>query len=256
MGADVRLAIFLLAAAPVFAEPVDVELVLGVDTSRSMDFDELALQREGYARALEHPSFIHVIRAGLHQKIAVTYFDWGGPDYHDVILPWTILRTQDDAAHAAATLRGSRVKNLRGTGISGAIIKGIELIEGNDIQSDRQIIDISGDGPNNVGIPVTEARDQAAVRGIEVNGLPLRLKSPGSTYNIHNLDTYYQDCVITGATAFVILVEDVDRLATSILQKLVLEVSGVGAEAQVWEASQTDCLIGERLRRERWEDDG
>ena len=250
-----RLAILLLAAAPAFAEPVDVELVLGVDTSRSMDFDELALQREGYARALEHPSFIHVIRAGLHQQVAVTYFDWGGPGHHDVILPWTIINSEDDAAQAAAILRAAEIKNLRGTGISGAIVKGIEMIEANDIQSDRQIIDISGDGPNNVGMPVTQARDQAAAKSIEVNGLPLMLKQPGSTYNIHDLDIYYQDCVVTGPTAFVILVEDVDRLATSILRKLVLEVAGSRAKPQVWKASQTDCLIGERLRRERWEDD-
>ena len=250
-----RLAILILAAAPAFAEPVDVELVLGVDTSRSMDFEELSLQREGYARALEHPAFIHVIRSGPHQKVAVTYFDWGGPEYQDVILPWTIIQSEDDAIDAAQILRASPVKNLRGTGISGAIVKGIELIEENDLQSDRQIIDISGDGPNNVGRPVTEARDLAAAKGIEVNGLPLRLKPPGSTYNIRNLDIYYQDCVITGPTAFVILVEDVDRLVTSILQKLVWEVSGHRAEAQIWQASKTDCLIGERLRRERWEDD-
>ena len=251
-----RLAILLLAAAPAFAEPVDVELVLGVDTSRSMDFDELALQREGYARALEHSSFLHVIRAGLHQQIAVTYFEWGGPQHQDVILPWTIIRSEDDAAQAAVSLRATPIQNLRGTGISGAIAKGIELIGANDIQSDRQIIDISGDGPNNVGMPVTQARDQAAAKGIEVNGLPLMLKQPGSTHNIPDLDICYQDCVITGPNAFVILVEDVDRLATSILQKLVLEVAGRRTEPRVWIASQTDCLIGEKLRRERWEDDG
>ena len=186
----------------------------------------------------------------------MTYFDWGGPGHHDVILPWTIIRSEDDAAQAAAILRAAQVKNLRGTGISGAIVKGIELIETNNIQSNRQIIDISGDGPNNVGMPVTQARDQAAAKRIEVNGLPLMLKQPGSTYNILDLDIYYQDCVVTGPTAFVILVEDIDRLATSILRKLVLEVAGHRIEAQIRKVSQTDCLIGERLRRERWEDDG
>ncbi len=222
-----RFVVLLLAAVPAFAEPVDVELVLGVDTSRSMDYDELTLQREGYARAFEHPSFIHVIRAGLQQQIAVTYFDWGGPGIHDVILPWTIIRSEDDAAQAAATLRAA------------------------DIQSDRQIIDISGDGPNNVGMPVTKARDQAAAKGIEVNGLPLMLKQPGSTYNIRDLDIYYRDCVITGPAAFVILVDEVDRLAISILQKLVLEVAGRQSEPHLWKAAQTDCLIGEKLRRDR-----
>lgn len=245
-----RFVVLLLAAVPAFAEPVDVELVLGVDTSRSMDYDELTLQREGYARAFEHPSFIHVIRAGLQQQIAVTYFDWGGPGIHDVILPWTIIRSEDDAAQAAATLRAADIKNLGGTGISGAIAKGIELIEANDIQSERQIIDISGDGPNNVGMPVTMARDQAAAKGIEINGLPLMLKNPGSTYSIRDLDIYYRDCVITGPAAFVILVDEVDRLAISILQKLVLEVAGHQSEPHLWKAAHTDCLIGEKLRRE------
>ncbi len=246
--------LFLLTAVPAWAEHVDVELVLGVDTSRSMDYDELALQREGYARALEHRAFIHVVRSGVAQQIALTYFDWGGPGNSDVILPWTIIRSEEDAANAAAILRGSPVKNLRGTGISTAILKGIELIETNDITSERQIIDISGDGPNNVGPPVTEARDEAAAKGIEVNGLPMMLKEPGATYNIGNLDIYYQDCVITGPTAFVIAVQDVDRLATSILQKLVTEIAGKTPEPRIWRAAQTDCLIGEKLREQRFLD--
>jgi hypothetical protein len=145
---------------------------------------------------------------------------------------------------------------MRGTGISSAILTGIDLIEGNDIQSARRIIDISGDGPNNVGIPVTEARDRAAVLGIEINGLPLMLKAPGATYNIPDLDIYYEDCVITGPTAFVIPVEGVERLATSILQKMVSEVAGLRPEPRVWRAAGTDCLIGEKLRRERWENGG
>lgn len=246
--------LLLLLATPAFAQNVDVELVLGVDTSRSMDFDELVLQREGYARALEHPAFINVIRAGPYQKIAITYFDWGGPGQSDIVLPWTIIATEEDARRAAATLRSAPVQNLRGTGISWAIELGMDLIRTNDITSERQIIDISGDGPNNVGTPVTRARDKAAAQGIEVNGLPLMLKKPGGAYNIRDLDIYYEDCVITGPTAFVILVQDTDRLSTSILQKLVTEVAGSMPTPRIWRASQTDCLIGETLRRQRWED--
>ena len=99
-------------------------------------------------------------------------------------------------------------------------------------------------------MPVTMARDQAAAKGIEINGLPLMLKNPGSTYNIRDLDIYYRDCVITGPAAFVILVDEVDRLAISILQKLVLEVAGHQSEPHLWKAAHTDCLIGEKLRRE------
>lgn len=244
-----------VAAECVAAETVDVELVLGVDTSQSMDFDELTLQREGYAAALEHPALLHAIGYGLHQKIAIIYFDWGGPGKRDVVLPWTIISSQEDAAKAAAALRASPVKNLRGTGISGAILSGIEFMEGNAIQSERQIIDISGDGPNNVGTPVTEARDKAAAKGIEVNGLPLILKEANSIYNLEDLDIYYQDCVITGEKAFVLPVRDVSLLSEAILRKLILEIAGIGRAPKLWKAASTDCLIGEKLRAQRWFDD-
>src|SRR5262245_388653 len=60
------------------AIPVDVELVLAVDVSYSMDPDEQALQREGYVQALTSKEFLQALRQGAHGKIAVTYFEWAG----------------------------------------------------------------------------------------------------------------------------------------------------------------------------------
>jgi hypothetical protein len=242
------------------SEPVDLELVLGVDTSRSMEFEELKLQREGYAQALEHPAIIAGLESGGLGRIAITYFDWGGPGRYDIILPWTILESPSDAFRAADILRNEPVKNLSGTGISAAIDHAVSLIENNALTGTRRVIDISGDGPNNVGGAVTEARDRAASLGIEINGLPIMMFEPRGLYNIEDLDFYYEDCVITGPGAFVIPVHDKERLATSILQKLILEIAGQWPQPQprLHKAVATDCLIGEKLRRHRnraWEDD-
>ncbi len=251
-----RLVLILALCLPALAaraEEVDLELALAVDTSRSMDVDELMLQREGYARALEHPAFTSRLSSGPLGRIAVTYFDWGAAGLSDVILPWTVLETEEDAFAAAAVLRGAPVKNLSGTSIAGAILKGVSLIEENGYEGLRRVIDVSGDGPNNDGPPVTEARNLAGLLGIEVNGLPIMLKRPGGPYNITDLDIYYEDCVITGPAAFVVPVHEPDRFVQAIARKLVLEVAGAMPEgrARLRRVAATDCLIGEKLRRSR-----
>lgn len=244
---------FLAQLATAQVIDVDIELVLAVDTSRSMDIDELALQREGYASALESPRFGQAISGGMLGKVALMYMDWGGSGRHRVILPWTILSGPEDARAAAAILRAQPVANQSGTGISGAIIKGVEYIEGNPIRGTRRVIDVSGDGPNNEGRPVTEARDVARALGIEVNGLPIMLKRAGGIYNLETLDIYYEDCVITGPAAFVMPVHDPSQLTPAILRKLVLEIAGEmpEARARLRNAVGSDCLIGEQRRLER-----
>lgn len=250
-----KLMLFLWLAMPVQANeiPVDLELVLAVDASRSMDRDELALQREGYAAALEHPALIAAIRTGSLGRIALTYFDWGGFGNMTEILPWTLITSEADLRHAAATLRASPAGNLSGTGISGAITTAITALELNDYAGTRRIIDISGDGPNNEGLPVITARNAAAELGIQINGLPIMIKRAEGFWNIRDLDYYYEDCVITGPAAFVVPVLDRERLVSAILQKLVLEIAGLRPQAPVRlrNAGRSDCMIGERLRRER-----
>ena len=243
----------LAATSPVPATEVDIELVLAVDTSLSMDPDELLLQREGYAQALEHPAFLAGIGSGPTGKIAITYFDWGGSQ-QNLVLPWTILETEADIRAAANHLRNAPVRNFRGTSISDAILIGMRYIEENDLEGLRKVIDISGDGPNNEGIPVTRARDMAAAKGIEINGLPFMIKEPGGWFNIADLDLYYEDCVITGPSAFVMPVFQPELIVGAIVRKLVLEIAGVRpqARAEIQEAAASDCLIGEKLRRQRF----
>ena len=233
---------------------VDVELVLAVDTSRSMDFDELKIQREGYAKALEHPAVTSVFSMGPEGRIALAYFEWGGLGQVNLLVDWTVLESPEDAAEVARQLRSMPVYGQRGTSISGAIEWGIDMISQNDFDGTRRVIDISGDGPNNSGRPVLIARDKAANLGITVNGLPFMIKAPEGPYSIPDLDIFYQDCVITGEDAFVIPVYEMERLVISIRQKLVQEISGLTPPRteKLHKATYSDCLIGEKMRR-NWE---
>ncbi|MEM9778614.1 MAG: DUF1194 domain-containing protein [Pseudomonadota bacterium] len=240
---------------PATAEtPVDLELVLAVDTSRSMDLDELTLQREGYAAALASPAVTSALQMGPLGRTALLYFEWGGPGRTRVLIPWTLIETPEDAAAVAQSLRDQPIRGLRGTSISGAMEQAAAWINDNAYEGRRKVIDISGDGPNNRGRPVLEVRAEVAAMGIEINGLPFMVKEPGGSYSIRDLDLYYEDCVITGESAFVIPIARMDRLVASIRQKLVLEVSGQAPPAQARirpAAGPTDCMIGEKLRLQR-----
>lgn len=244
-----------LLAAPAGAQTkVDLELVLAVDVSRSMDPDELRIQRYGYAEALEHPAVSSALSMGPLGRTAILIFEWGGPGAHRVLVDWTLVEGPEDAARVAAELRAQPVYGQRGTSISSALERAADWLDTNGYDGTRRVIDVSGDGPNNGGRPVDVVRDEVAARGIEINGLPFMVKEPGGGYTIPDLDLYYQDCVIAGDQAFVIPIHEMERLVISIRQKLVLEISGLGPPARetLRRVALTDCQIGEKLRRQ-WE---
>jgi len=237
---------------------VDLELVLAVDVSMSMDADELRLQREGYAAAFRHPDVIDAIKSGLHGRISVTYVEWAGPATQQVIVPWSAIDGDETANDFALALERSPINGRRGTSISGGLLYAADLFDKSGVAGLRRVIDISGDGPNNRGWPVEDARDKIVGQGIAINGLPLTLKEvlPGAFYNIEDLDIYYEDCVVGGPGAFVIPVHDRAHLARAIRQKLVLEIAGRQPEilpaTGVYREPRIDCMIGEKLRALRW----
>jgi hypothetical protein len=240
---------------------VDLELVLAVDVSRSMDADELRLQRQGYANAFRDQEVLRAVSGGLHGRIAVTYVEWAGPQVQSQVTPWTVIGTEAEAEAYAALLESGSLAAWRGTSISGGLIFAASLFEGNGITAPRRVIDISGDGPNNLGPRVDETRDFLVNMGIVINGLPLNLKAPGGGfYNIDRLDIYYEDCVIGGPGAFLITVEDPQRLAEAIRRKMVLEISGITPQPSMpgivpvqYRPPRIDCLIGEYLRSRIWD---
>lgn len=235
--------------------PVDLELVLAVDMSRSMDTDEQALQRQGYISALTHPEVIQAIGTGPLGRIAVTYVEWSGPVIQRVIAPWAVIDSAETAAAFAAKIVPTRFDGRFGTSISSSLVFAAGLFDGNGFAGERRTIDISGDGPNNSGVPVTPIRDMVVERGIVINGLPIMLNPPGySPYSIDDLDVYYRDCVIGGPGSFLVPVRGEEQMIEAIRRKLILEVASalprvIPADVLLPAEKTSDCLIGEKLWR-------
>lgn len=237
--------------------PVDLELVLAVDVSGSMDRDEQAIQRRGYIEAFSHPDIVNAVRSGPFGRIAVTYVEWAGAGAQSVTVPWTLIEDRGTAEAFATRLAEASIARIRGTSISGAMMFTAPLFAANDFQGLRLVIDISGDGPNNAGAPVMPAREAVVDAGIVINGLPIAIKAPGySAIGGSDLVAYYRDCVIGGPGAFVIPVTEPAQLAEAIRRKLVLEIAGQPPQlilaAQTADPPPIECTIGERLRR-MWE---
>ena len=247
----------LLADSRNAASEVDVALILAVDVSYSMDMDELAIQREGYAQAIVSPDFLQALKTGPNGKVAVTYFEWAAANDQKIIIPWRVIDGPESADAVANEIMKTPVRRASRTSISGAIHFAMPLFEDSPYRGLRNVIDISGDGPNNNGLPVTAARDAALAKGIVINGLPIMVKEPSySTMDITDLDVYYEDCVIGGPGSFVVAIKGREKFKEAIRTKLVLEVAGRTPERRVVPVSSKEprvsCMIGERIWQQRW----
>ena len=233
-------------AAP--ANAVDVELVLAVDISQSMDEREFALQRAGYVAALRHPDFVKAVRSGSTGRVALAYFEWAGVVRDDGVIAWQVIDSAESANVFADKIAARPFRSFRGTSISGALAFGAGLLEATAFDATRSVIDISGDGPNNTGLAVASTRDAAVAKGIVINGLPI-LISPSPTFR--HLDQYYAECVTGGPGSFVLPIYAASEFATAIRRKLILEVSGISdpSTIRIDAAAPIDCLQGERDRR-------
>jgi len=236
---------------------VDLELVLAVDVSRSMDAAEQQLQREGYQGALRHGEVIEAIRSGPLGRIALTYIEWSGSDDQRIVVPWTVIEDAESADAFASRIVSAQGFGRFGTSISSSLAFASGLFEGNGYAGDRLVIDVSGDGPNNLGPPVEIARDAVLARGIVINGLPIVLRPGGgmSRFDIADLDSYYRDCVVGGPGSFTIPVTSTSEFETAIRRKLILEIAE--AEPRILRVAagaaplNSNCMIGEFLRQ-RW----
>ncbi|MBS0247032.1 MAG: DUF1194 domain-containing protein [Proteobacteria bacterium] len=239
------------------AVPVDVELVLAVDVSYSMDPDEQALQREGYAQALTSRDFLTALREGAHGKIAITYIEWAGAGDQKIVMPWRLIDGPEAADAVAAEISRAPYRRASRTSISGGLKFASTLFDHSGYRGVRRVIDVSGDGANNSGDFVAPTRDEVIRAGITINGLPLMLKrSRVSMMDIDNLDVYYEDCVIGGPGAFVIPIRERTQFIEATRTKLILEVASRQPEAKVVPASadkpRISCTIGEKMWQDRW----
>ncbi|BCJ90263.1 hypothetical protein IZ6_09980 [Terrihabitans soli] len=219
----------LVSGRPAAAQDmVDVALVLLADGSGSIDPEEFQLQREGYAEALTSPEVLSAIRSNPSQRIGVVFVEWGAPSSQEIIVDWTVIDGEASAADFAAKLRGAPKKTFGYNSISNALDFGVRLLGSAPFTAGRQVIDVSGDGPNIGGRDILQARDEAVAKGITINALAIR--QPGSVVAPSlgmPLEEYYRQNVIGGPGAFVETADGRGRFAQAIRNKLVLEIAAL-----------------------------
>ena len=209
----------LLLASPGWSETrkVDLALVLAIDVSGSVNEERWRLQRQGYETAFKSPEVIQAITSGQHKAIAVTMVEWAGQRHQKQVIEWTVISDETGAvAFASAMLEAPRIYT-DWTSISGAIDFAAALFDDSGVEAGRKVIDVSGDGVNNQGRAVDDARAEAVARGIVINGLAIL-----SDYEY--LDEYYQEHVVGGPGAFMVVVKDYSTFSQGVQAKLVREI--------------------------------
>ncbi|MGE0152155.1 MAG: DUF1194 domain-containing protein [Reyranellaceae bacterium] len=270
-------ACLLLSSLPATAEEVDLQLLLAIDVSGSVDSDEAKLQRQGYMDAFADERILRAIARGPKGRIAVAYYEWSDSIYQRLVVDWTVISDHASAQAFIKKLHDASISIATRTSISGALDYGLALFARSPHSSARKVIDVSGDGPNNDGPFVTETRDRVVRQKITINGLPILNDRPNRMGfpSMPDLDLYYQDCVIGGPGAFIVAARDFDNFAEAVKQKLFLEVAGIGDRRSariaakegftlpiVWARParsgiqpanfKGDCRYGERQSHEFW----
>jgi hypothetical protein len=230
-GVWIGLAIALTGLPALAQEPVDLLLVLAADVSRSVDEAKFQLQRQGYAAAMTNPDVLRTISFGRQGRIAVCFVEWSGASSQRLLIDWTAVGGEADAARFARKILDLPRSFADRTSISAGIDFSLGQFDRSPFVAERHVIDVSGDGTNNSGRDVTVARDEALTHGVTtINGLVI-LSAVPSPYNPEHthppggLGNYYRDNVIGGEDAFVLIAEDFAAFGKAILAKLIREVS-------------------------------
>ena len=225
-------------ASAVAAEQADLLLVLASDVSRSIDHPKFLLQREGYATAISDSHVIDAIRSGPHQRIAVCFVEWSGFGAQKLVIDWTIID-----GPAAARKFGDQLLELPRsfadrTSISGGIEFAAAQLDRAPFEATRRTIDVSGDGTNNAGRDVRLARDETVAKGVVINGLVILSDRPVPWNAEHTnppggLEKYYQDNVIGGPGAFVLVAENFNSFGRAIIKKMIAEIASLSSTPRI-----------------------
>jgi len=230
------LLVLLLAAAIAYppaaaaAEKVDLLLVLAADVSRSVDSAKFQLQREGYAAAISDPRVLEAIRSGRNRRIGLSFVEWSGAGSQRVLIDWTLIADAENAKGFGDRLLEAPRSFADRTSISEAIDFAMAQLARAPFESDRRTIDVSGDGTNNAGRDVTQARDEALAQGVTINGLVILSETPlvwnpDHTNPPGGLDNYYRRNVVGGPGAFVLVAENFNSFGQAIIRKMIAEVA-------------------------------
>ena len=206
------------------AQEVDVALVLAVDVSGSIDYQEAELQRKGIVDAFLSKEVIQAIQSGSLGRIGVSVVYFSSADYGVMSVPvnWMVVQDQNSATAFVKALVAARRPSARGTSISDALELSLRMLEKGPYHAVKRVIDVSGDGANNAGGPVLEARNEVLSKGITINALPIIDDSTPQ-----DLDKYFEGCVVGGPGNFVIPAKGFGDFARAMRRKLVLEISGL-----------------------------
>ena len=222
------------AGAPV---AVDAAIVLAADVSRSIDEGEFALERRGYADAIQSQQLLDAVSTGPNGAIALAYVEWAGDGEDKVVVDWAVIRNQADAQAFAAALTAAPRSYVGRTAIGSAIDFSFAMFAESAFSTGRRVIDVSGDGTSNQGRLVTEARDAAVGAGAVINGLAIfnqKAAAMGGYLALHTnpapggIAEYYRDNVIGGAGAFVVPIDDFKSFGDAMMRKLVNEIAEAG----------------------------
>jgi hypothetical protein len=218
------------ATAEVQAQPVDLELVLLADASRSIDNAEIQFQRQGYASAITHPEVLGAIAQGFDQRIAVTYVEWGDASSQEVVVRWTVVDGPQSAAAFATALLEAPRRAFGPNAIGNAIAAAHALIEGNNFDGYRKVIDFSGDSAYSFGgMPVAAARGAALAADIVINGLAILCRAEACSGRPvgYDLEAAFAQTIIGGPGSFVVTADRDEQFALAVRRKLLLEITGI-----------------------------
>lgn len=230
---------FPLSAAAAQTEPVDLNLVIAVDISDSIDADELQMQREGYIAAFEDAEIVQAIKGGRYGRIAVSYFEWSDATDQTLVVDWMIIRDQASARAFTTELTRAPVRKGHFTSISAAITYGLALLQRAPHKSNRKVIDVSGDGRNNDGAPLSAARAAVVGENVTINGLPIDNERSQQASNLEpgQIAKYYRENVIGGPGAFVVVAKSYVDIEHAIGRKLLREIAGEGRYGTLQQAA-------------------
>jgi hypothetical protein len=205
----------LLVTGP--AQAAALALVLAVDVSESVSSERYLLQHEGIARAFETPLLVDAI-AAVPGGIEALVLEWSDPDKIAITVGWTRINNRAGAAAFAASVRATQRTSNGLTAIGSALLAAAAAFDHLPEPAGHRVIDISGDGMANFGVPPVTARDALVSKGITINGLAILSEEPW-------LDEYYRSNVVGGPAAFVAVAKNFDSFAEAMLRKLVQEVA-------------------------------
>jgi hypothetical protein len=241
---------------------VDLQLVLAVDVSQSVDTEEGVLQRQGYIEALLDSDVINTIQTGRFGRIALSYTEWAGPLDQWIVVDWQIIDGELSALEFVKKLNAAPIRTGQRTSISYGILHAITLFRKSGFRAERKVIDVSGDGANNAGFYVHVARNRAVDNGITINGLAIMngKSSPLGIPATKNIDNYYEDCVIAGPGAFIVVAENLRSFSSAVRRKMILEIAGLmpryralhsssinnGIALSSFSYESSDCMVGEK----------